>query len=86
MTKNSSLRKVFKNIGVIITKLIPFGMKLLPARSPLSDANRKRIYRLFEQLYKELYSYYKTSLVGNWLDISGEVDPNRVDVFDSILK
>jgi len=83
LTKNSSLREVCKNIGLIITKLIPFGMKQLPARSTLSDANRKRNHRVFEQLYIKLYSYYRTSLVGNWLDIGGEVDPSRVEVFDS---
>ncbi|MFD2033375.1 IS4 family transposase [Belliella marina] len=83
LTKNSSLREVCKNICLIITKLIPFGMKQLPARSTLSDANRKRSYRVFEQLYKGLYSYYRTSLAGNWLDIGGEVDPSCVEVFDS---
>lgn len=83
LTRNSSLREVCKNIGLIITKLIPFGMKQLPARSTLSDANRKRSYRVFEQLYKGLYSYYRASLVGNWLDIGGEVDLSRVEVFDS---
>lgn len=83
LTRNSSLREVCKNIGLIITKLIPFGMKQLPARSTLSDANRKRSYRVFEQLYKGLYSYYRASLVENWLDIGGEVDLSRVEVFDS---
>ncbi|MCH6200810.1 hypothetical protein MMU07_14590 [Aquiflexum sp. LQ15W] len=30
-----------------------------------------------------LYTYYRTSLKGNWLDIGGEVDPSMVEVFDS---
>ncbi|WP_194976250.1 hypothetical protein [Aquiflexum lacus] len=30
-----------------------------------------------------LYTYYRTSLQGNWLDIGGEVDPRMVEVFDS---
>lgn len=83
LTRNSSLREVCKNIGMIITKLVPFGMRQLPARSTLSDANRKRSHKVFAVMYAKLYLYYKTSLQGNWLDIGGEVDPGRVEVFDS---
>lgn len=83
LTRNSSLREVCKNIGLIITKLIPFGMKQLPARSTLSDANRKRSHKVFALIYTKLFLYYKTVLHGNWLDIGGEVDPGRIEVFDS---
>ncbi|MCC5938254.1 MAG: IS4 family transposase [Lunatimonas sp.] len=83
LTRNGSLREVCKNIGLIILKLIPLGMKQLPARSPLSDANRRRDHRIFSTLYFRLFMYYKTSLGSNWLDIGGEVDPGRVEVFDS---
>ena len=37
----------------------------------------------FLQLYSRLYGHYKTNLQGNWLDIGGEVDSSRVEVFDS---
>ncbi len=83
LTRNSSLREVCKNIGLIFLKLIPFGMKQLPAKSTLSDANRKRDHKIFAVLYSKLFVYYKTILQGNWLDIGGEVDPGRVEVFDS---
>jgi len=83
LTRNGSLREVCKNIGLIILKLVPFGMKQLPAKSTLSDANRKRDSKVFAVLYSRLFLYYKTSLRGNWLDIGGEVDPGRVEVFDS---
>lgn len=83
LTKNGSLREVCKNIGMIITKLIPFGMKQLPARSTLSDANRRRSYKVFELMYLKLFLFYKTTLKGNWLDIGGEIDPSRVEIFDS---
>jgi hypothetical protein len=63
--------------------LIPFGIKQLPAKSTLSDANRKRDSKMFAVLYSRLFGYYKPSLQGNWLDIGGEVDPSRVEVFDS---
>lgn len=83
LTRNGSLREVCKNIGLIILKLIPFGMKQLPAKSTLSDANRKRNHKIFAVLYSKLFVYYKAILQGNWLDIGGEVDPGRVEVFDS---
>lgn len=83
LTRNGSLREVCKNIGLIIQKLIPFGMRQLPAKSTLSDANRRRDNKIFAVLYSKLFLYYKTNLRGNWLDIGGEVDPGRVEVFDS---
>lgn len=83
LTRNGSLREVCKNISLIAQKLIPFGFKQLPARSTLSDANRKRDSKVFALIYLRLYTYYRTSLQGNWLDIGGEVDPGMVEVFDS---
>jgi hypothetical protein len=38
---------------------------------------------MFALLYTKLFSHYSTSLKGNWLDIGGEVDPAKVEVFDS---
>lgn len=83
LTRNSSLREVCKNISLIAQKLIPFGIRQLPAKSTLSDANRKRDSSVFSLLYSRLFEYYKTSLSSNWLDIGGEVDPGLVEVFDS---
>src|SRR5690606_41653195 len=83
-TRNGSLREVCKNIGLIILKLVSFGMKQLPARSTLSDANRKRDNKVFAVLYSKLFLYYKTSLQGNWLDIGGEGDPVAGEVSDPI--
>lgn len=83
LTRNSSLREVCKNIILIAQKLIPLGLLRPPARSTLSDANRKRDSTFFASLYNALYLHYKSRLVGNWLAIGGEVDPSRVDAFDS---
>jgi hypothetical protein len=83
LTRNGSLREVCKNISFIAKSLIPFGIKQLPARSTLSDANQKRSHTFFQQLYLRLYIHYRINLTGNWLDIGGEVDPSQVEVFDS---
>jgi len=83
LTRNSSLREVCKNITLIARKLLYVGLKQLPCRSTLSDANRKRDSRFFATLYMVLYRYYKTSLKRHQEEIGGEVDPCIVDVFDS---
>ncbi len=83
LTRNSSLREVCKNIILIAQKLIPVGLLRLPAKSTLSDANRKRDFTFFASLYTSLHLYYKSRLTGNWLAIGGEVDPSRVELFDS---
>jgi hypothetical protein len=83
LTRNSRLREVCKNIILIAQKLIPLGLLHLPAKSTLSDANRKRDAGFFATLYYQLYLYYKDRLSGNWLSIGGEIDPGRVEIFDS---
>src|SRR5690606_18234522 len=58
-------------------------MKQLPARSTLSDANRKRDNKVFAVLYSKLFLYYKTSLQGNGLDIGGDAVARRGEFFES---
>lgn len=74
--------KVCKNIVLIAPPLIPFGLLRLPAKSTLSDANRKRNFTFFTTLSAALYLYYKSRLTGNWLSIGGEVNPSRVEIFE----
>jgi hypothetical protein len=83
LTRNSGLRDVCKNITLIAKKLLYVGLKQLPCRSTLSDANRNRSSQFFASLYMGLYLYYKPSLKTNWSSIGDEVDPWKVDVFDS---
>jgi hypothetical protein len=83
LTRNSSLREVCKNITLIAKKLLYVGLKQLPCRSTLSDANRNRDSQFFASLYFSLYMHYKASLKTNWLPIGDEVDPAEVEVFDS---
>lgn len=83
LTRNSSLREVCKNITLIARKLLYVGLKQLPCRSTLSDANRKRDSQFFAALYMGLYLHYKTSLKTNWGLIGEEVEPGDVEIFDS---
>lgn len=83
LTRNSSLREVCKNITLIAKKLLYVGLKQLPCKSTLSDANRNRDCKFFASLYMGLYLHYKVSLKTNWGLIGGEVKPGEVEVFDS---
>ena len=83
LTRNSSLREVCKNITLIARKLLYVGLKQLPCRSTLSDANRKRDSQFFAAIYMGLYLHYKTSLKTHMGLIGEEVEPSDVEVFDS---
>jgi hypothetical protein len=83
LTRNSSLREVCKNITLIARKLLYVGLRQLPCRSTLSDANRHRDSNFFASLYMALYLHYKSSLKTNWSPIGDEVDLYEVEVFDS---
>jgi hypothetical protein len=61
LTPNSSLREVCKNITLIGKKLLYVGLKQLPCKSTLSDANRNRDSQFFASLYFGLYLHYKAS-------------------------
>lgn len=54
-----------------------------PAKSTLSNANRKRSLVFFQQFYFRLYIHYRTDLTRNWLDIGAEVKPGKVEELDA---
>ncbi len=83
LTRNGSLREVCKNITLIAKKLIYVGLKQLPHRSTLSDANRERSSDFFASLYMGLYLHYQVALKTNWGPIGDEVDLAQIEVFDS---
>lgn len=56
--KCESLREVISGMQVSYTKLLHLGLKNLPKRSTLSEANRHRNVLFFEQLYLRLYKLY----------------------------
>ncbi len=83
LTRNGSLREVCKNIILLGKKLMYAGLKQIPCRSTLSDANNNRDHSFFSNLYGKLYSYYRTELKTFHLPIGGEVSAGDVDIFDS---
>lgn len=83
LTRNGSLREVCKNIILLGKKLMYVGLKQIPCRSTLSDANNNRDHGFFSVLYGKLYSHYKSEIRTHQLPIGSEVRAEDVDIFDS---
>ncbi len=85
ISKCHSLRNLCKNLLFLEGKLCYLGINKLPAVSTLSDANINRSSDVFGSIYQGLYEYYKSYLSDSYINmfIGGEVDPAKVEVFDS---
>lgn len=62
LCKCSTLEDISVGIGVSKTFIKDLGLEQSPARSTMSDGNKKRNYQVFEHLYSSLLSYYGNSL------------------------
>jgi len=80
-----SLRNLCKNLLFLEDKLCYLGINELPAVSTLSDANINRNSDVFGSIYHNLYQHYSRYLSDGYISvfIGGEVDPAKVEVFDS---
>jgi len=85
VTRSTSLREACKQIVLLGNSLIYCGIKQIPKKSTLSDANNRRSHKFFERLYFELYGHYKNYLNSSTfaLPIGGEIAPEKVEIFDS---
>jgi hypothetical protein len=80
-----SLRNLCKSLLFLEDKLCYLGINKLPASSTLSDANIKRNSDVFGSIYHNLYKHYSSYLSDSYIRmfIGGEVNPAKVEVFDS---
>jgi hypothetical protein len=85
VTRNCSLREVCKQIVLLGNSLINCGVRQIPKRSTLSDANQKRDQKFFQTLYFHLYGHYKKYLNASTfsLPLGGEVEAEKIEIFDS---
>lgn len=58
----STLEDISVGIGVSETFIKDLGLEQSPAKSTMSDGNKKRDYRVFEHLYTQLLRYYGRAL------------------------
>ena len=62
LSKCQSLNDISAGIGVSETFIKDLDLTQSPARSTMSDGNKKRDWRVFESLYNRLLSHYKSLL------------------------
>lgn len=80
-----SLRNLCKGLLFLEDRLCYLGIEKIPATSTLSDANINRKSDVFGSIYHSLYQHYSPYLSDGYITmfIGGEVDPAKVEVFDS---
>ena len=80
-----SLRNLCKGLLFLEDRLCYLGLEKIPATSTLSDANINRKSDVFGSIYHSLYQHYSPYLSDGYITmfIGGEVDPAKVEVFDS---
>lgn len=66
LNKCFTLSDISTGIGISKIFISDIGLIQSPARSTMSDGNKKRDYRVFESLYKRLLSHYKHSADEAW--------------------
>ena len=80
----STLEDISVGIGVSETFIKDLGLEQSPAKSTMSDGNKKRNYQVFEHLYVKLLSYYGSSLrAGANVKVVEEVKEKTILLRDS---
>jgi hypothetical protein len=84
----TSLREVVTGMGACEGRLQSLGIRYLPARSTLSEANKARSYEVFEQIYQSVLSTYLRFLPDSQSRIANLVliDSTTISLFKEILK
>jgi hypothetical protein len=84
LCKCSTLEDISVGIGVSETFIKDLGLLQSPAKSTMSDGNKKRNYQVFEHLYNELLQYYGNGLRKNSNQIIvKEVEDKTIIIRDS---
>lgn len=86
----TSLREVVSGMAACEGRLQSAGISHLPARSTLSDANKRRSYEVFEEIYLSLYHQYHAFLSDSRSDKLSKrmviIDSTTISLFQEILK
>lgn len=62
LCKCSTLEDISVGIGLSETFIKDLGLRQSPAKSTMSDGNKKRTWKVFEDIYNKLLVYYSSSL------------------------
>lgn len=88
-----SLREITDSMFPESRKLAHLGIKTMPRRSTLSDANARRPEGVFEDIYRSLYARYKDELssdsrkrqVPTWLNRLQIIDSTTISLFSNLI-
>ncbi len=84
LNKCMTLGDISTGVGVSETFIADLGLEQSPARSTMSDGNRKRNYQVFETLYYRLLSHYERVLAKQHQShIIEEIKGQRIKLIDS---
>ena len=88
-----SLREITDSMFPEARKLAHLGIRTMPRRSTLSDANAHRSEAVFEATYRSLYTRYKDELssdsrkrqVPSWLNRLQIIDSTTISLFSNLI-
>lgn len=88
-----SLREIETSMIAEVRKLHHIGIKTVPKRSTLSDANSRRSEKFFEEVYRDLYETNKSNLTSdsrckgleNWLKHLRIIDSTTISLFSNLI-
>ena len=88
-----SLREIMASLQAESHKLCHLGIRLMPSRSTLSDANRRRPEIIFESIYRDLYTTYRNILSSDsrknrdkaWMKRLQIIDSTTITLFSNLL-
>ncbi len=88
-----SLREITDSMFPEARKLAHLGIRVMPRRSTLSDANARRPEGVFEDTYRSLYARYKDELssdsrkrqVPSWLKRLQIIDSTTISLFSNLI-
>lgn len=84
LNKCLTLSDISTGIGISKTFISDIGLSQSPARSTMSDGNKKRSYQVFESLYNRLLSHYKQVLIKyGQADVIEEIKDTSIKLIDS---
>lgn len=84
LNKCITLSDISTGIGISETFIADLGLEQSPARSTMSDGNKKRNYQVFETLYYRLLAHYERVLAGQHKShIIKEIKGQKIKLIDS---
>ena len=86
LNKCLTLSDISTGIGISETFIASLGLSQSPARSTMSDGNKKRTYKVFETLYYRLLTHYNYILSkGHQRHIIQEIKDRSIKLIDSTV-